>query len=55
MLRDAVNRGDTDAPVAIYEDDATLLIPPGGRSRHGYDEILRSKPTVESQYSEIAS
>ena len=39
VLRDAFNCGDIDALVAIYEDDATLLVPPGGRSPHGHDEI----------------
>ena len=39
VLRDAFNCGDIDALVAIYEDDATLLVPPGGRSAHGHHEI----------------
>jgi ketosteroid isomerase-like protein len=39
VLQDAFNHGDIDAQVAIYEGDATLLVPPGGRSAHGHDEI----------------
>jgi uncharacterized protein (TIGR02246 family) len=39
VLQDALNHGDIDALVAIYEDDATLLVPPGGRSPHGPNEI----------------
>ena len=39
VLREAVNRGDIDALMAIYEDDATLLVPQGGPSAHGRDEI----------------
>jgi uncharacterized protein (TIGR02246 family) len=39
VLQDAVNHGDIDALMAIYEDDATLLVPPGGRSAHGRNEI----------------
>ena len=39
VLQDAFNRGDVDQLVAIYEDDATLLVPPGGRSAHGHNEI----------------
>jgi ketosteroid isomerase-like protein len=39
VLQDAFNRGDVDALVAIYENDATLLVPPGGRSAHGRTEI----------------
>jgi uncharacterized protein (TIGR02246 family) len=39
VLQDAVNHGDIDALVAIYENDATLLVPPGGRSAHGHHEI----------------
>jgi uncharacterized protein (TIGR02246 family) len=35
VLQDAFNCGDVDALVAIYENDATLLVPPGGRSVHG--------------------
>jgi uncharacterized protein (TIGR02246 family) len=39
VLQDAFNRGDLDALVAMYENDATLLVPPGGRSAHGRTEI----------------
>ena len=39
VLRDAFNCGDIHALVAIYENDATLLVPAGGRSAHGHDEI----------------
>ena len=54
MPPDAVNRGDSDPLVAIYEDDATPPIPPGGRSRHGHDELRSSKLTVQSQCLEVA-
>jgi uncharacterized protein (TIGR02246 family) len=39
VRQDAFNRGDLDALVAIYENDATLLVPPGGHSAHGRNEI----------------
>ncbi len=39
ILEDAFNRGDLDAYVDAYDDDATLVVPPDGRSVHGRDEI----------------
>ena len=60
MLRDAFNDGDIHALVAVYEKDATLLVPPGGRSAHGHDEIrlmmapvLAARPRMTSTADEI--
>jgi uncharacterized protein (TIGR02246 family) len=39
LLSDAFNRSDLDALAEIYGDDATLVVPPDGRSVHGRDEI----------------
>ena len=39
LLADAFNRSDLDALAEIYEDDATLVVPPGGRCVHGRGEI----------------
>jgi ketosteroid isomerase-like protein len=39
VLQDAFNRGDIDALVGIYEDDATLVVPAGGCSARGRMEI----------------
>jgi uncharacterized protein (TIGR02246 family) len=60
VLRDAFNDGDIYALVANYEEDATLLVPPGGRSAHGRDEIrammapvLAARPRMTSTADEI--
>ncbi len=39
IIEDAFNRGDLDAYAAAYDDDATLVVPPDGRSVHGRDDI----------------
>jgi uncharacterized protein (TIGR02246 family) len=39
LLEAAFNAGDLDALVEVYEQDATLLIPPDGTQAHGRDEI----------------
>ena len=55
MLQDAINRGDIDALMAIYEGDATLLVPPGGRSAHGHDEIRALMAPVLAARPHMAS
>jgi uncharacterized protein (TIGR02246 family) len=39
VVADAFNAGDIEALVAAYDDDATLVVPPDGRSVHGVDAI----------------
>ena len=39
LIEDAFNRGDLDACLDVYEDDATLVVPPDGRVVHGRDDI----------------
>jgi uncharacterized protein (TIGR02246 family) len=39
MLQDAFNRSDLDAFIALYEDDATLVVPPDGEVVHGREAI----------------
>ena len=39
LIEDAFNRGDLDACIDLYEDDATLVVPPDGRVVHGRDDI----------------
>ena len=46
-LMAADNRGDVDAVVACYADDAVLL-PPGGESRQGVENI---RPSYESLFA----
>jgi ketosteroid isomerase-like protein len=38
-VEEAFNRGDLDACIGVYEDDATLVVPPDGRVAHGRDAI----------------
>lgn len=39
LLEDAFNRSDLDALVAAYDDDATVVVPPDGRTVRGRDDI----------------
>ena len=39
VIEDAFNRGDLDAYLDAYDDDATLVVPPDGRVVHGRDDI----------------
>jgi uncharacterized protein (TIGR02246 family) len=39
LIAAAFNAGDLDALAALYEDDATLIVPPDGRRVSGRDEI----------------
>jgi uncharacterized protein (TIGR02246 family) len=39
IIQDAINRSDMDAFVDVHEDDATVVVPPDGRSAHGHDQI----------------
>jgi uncharacterized protein (TIGR02246 family) len=39
VVEEAFNRGDLDACVGVYEDDATLVVPPDGRVARGRDDI----------------
>jgi ketosteroid isomerase-like protein len=55
VLQDAINRGDIDALMAIYEVDATLLVPPGGRSAHGHDQIRALMAPVLAARPHMAS
>jgi uncharacterized protein (TIGR02246 family) len=38
-IGDAFNRGDLNAYANAYEEDATLVVPPGGQPVHGRDAI----------------
>jgi uncharacterized protein (TIGR02246 family) len=39
LIEAAFNAGDVDAFVAVYDEDATLLVPPDGTPVHGRAEI----------------
>jgi uncharacterized protein (TIGR02246 family) len=39
ILRDAVNGGDVDAYLDAHDADATVVVPPDGRTAHGRGEI----------------
>lgn len=39
IVADAVNRADLDLFLAAHDDDATIVVPPDGRTAHGLIEI----------------
>lgn len=39
VLADAFNRGDVDALMDVYEQDAVIVVPPAGRYVRGRDNI----------------
>jgi uncharacterized protein (TIGR02246 family) len=50
IIETAFNRGDLDAYMSVYADDASLVVPPDGRVVHGRDDIRRaSAPFVTKQ------
>jgi uncharacterized protein (TIGR02246 family) len=50
IIESAFNRGDLDAYMSAYADDATLVVPPDGRVVHGRDDIRRaSAPFVAAR------
>jgi uncharacterized protein (TIGR02246 family) len=46
LLAEAFSAGDRDALMELYENGATLIVPPEGRRVHGKDEIAAAvEPT----------
>ena len=39
IIQDAINRADLDAFLDAHDDDATVVVPPDGRSARGRDDI----------------
>lgn len=39
IIQDAINRADLDAFLDAHDDDATVIVPPDGRSASGRDQI----------------
>jgi len=48
MLAKAFNQRDLDGYVQLYEQDATMIVPPEGRSAHGKTEI---RAAVEATFA----
>jgi uncharacterized protein (TIGR02246 family) len=46
QLATAFNTGDVDAYADLYEDDATLVVPPEGRRVRGKDEIRAASEPI---------
>jgi uncharacterized protein (TIGR02246 family) len=55
LLADAFNRSDLDALVEIYEDDATLVVPPDGRCVHGRGEIRAAASPIFARQPHLTS
>jgi len=58
-LADAINRGDLDAALALYEADAVLVAQPGQvargskQLREALGGFIQLKPTLESQVQKV--
>jgi ketosteroid isomerase-like protein len=50
LLEAAFNAGDLDAFVDVYEQDATLMLPPGGAPARGHEEIRRGTEPLFALY-----
>jgi len=48
IIVDAFNRGDVDAFLAAHEEDASVVVPPGGTYAHGLDEIRAATAPIIS-------
>jgi len=48
IIVDAFNRGDVDAFLAAHEEDASVVVPPGGTCAHGLDEIRAAAAPIIS-------
>ena len=47
LLAEALNNGDLDALVEVYEENAALIVPPDGKLATGRSEIRRAlQPTL---------
>jgi uncharacterized protein (TIGR02246 family) len=46
ILADAFNRGDVDALMDVYEQDAVVVVPPAGRYVRGRDNIRAATAAV---------
>jgi ketosteroid isomerase-like protein len=56
LLAEAVNAGDLDAFVRVYEENATLIVPPEGALVNGREEIRRAlEPTFALSASTSSS
>jgi uncharacterized protein (TIGR02246 family) len=55
LLADAFNRGDLDALVEIYDDGATLVVPPDGRSVRGRGEIRVATAPIFARQPHLTS
>jgi uncharacterized protein (TIGR02246 family) len=55
LLADAFSRSDLDVLAEIYDDDATLVVPPDGRSVHGRGEIRAAASPVFARQPHLTS
>jgi uncharacterized protein (TIGR02246 family) len=55
LLADAFNRRDLDALAQIYDADATLVVPPDGRSVHGRAEIRDAVSPIFARQPHLTS
>lgn len=55
ILEDAFNRGDIDALMDIYDEDAAVVVPPAGRYVRGSDNIRAATAAVLAQRPRLTS
>ncbi len=55
IVQDAINRADLNAFLDVHDDDATVVVPPDGRSAHGRDAIRAAIAPLFALAPEVAT
>lgn len=55
LLADAFNHSDLDALAEVYDDHATLVLPPDGRSVHGRSQIRAAVSPIFARQPHLTS